>query len=169
MDMSVKMTVGVEIRSQAFSTTPLFEVKILWTESDTFFHCALSKIIISPKRISFLSSWWRNSWGRACVNVCVQVCVCVDWYSPPDGIASEHPRAGQPHTHQISNQIQIHEGKPLAAQSLSLCVCVCMCVCVRKESGKERERDDNLHVQHVHIRQSEKEACCWGRNQRWVF
>lgn len=30
-------------------------------------------------------------------------------YSPPDGIASEHPRAGQPHPHEISNQVQIHE------------------------------------------------------------
>lgn len=35
--------------------------------------------------------------------------VAGDLYSPPDGIPAKHPRAGQPHTHQISNQIQIHE------------------------------------------------------------
>lgn len=69
-------------------------------------------------------------WSQPKVLPCHEVivwpkgCDAADLYSPPDGIAAKHPRAGQPHTHQISNQIQIHE--------------VCLGVCERADGSIDR-------------------------------
>lgn len=89
----------------AFSVPPVAEVKILWTEPRSFFPRSQLKVfcIYCPLKNDHWPPFSPSAAGESDAESGDRC------YSPPDGIASKHPRAGQPHAHEISNQVQIHE------------------------------------------------------------
>lgn len=114
---------------QSFSVTLVFEVKILWTGLENIFPRSLLKVHILP------SQKWSFDQKKKSLSLYAAIgsdAETVDSYSPPDGIASKHPWAGQPHTHQISNQIQIHE--------VSLVVCERASRSIHRTSSRQWRR-----------------------------
>lgn len=113
---------------QAFSVTLVFEVKILWTGLENIFPRSLLKVHILPSQ-----KWSFDQKKSLSLYAAIgSDAETVDSYSPPDGIASKHPWAGQPHTHQISNQIQIHE--------VSLVVCERVSRSIHRTSSRQWRR-----------------------------
>lgn len=92
-------------RQASISVPPVAEVKILWTEPRSFFPRSQLKVfcIYCPLKNDHWPAFSPSATGESDAES-GDCC-----YSPPDGIASKHPRAGQPHAHEISNQVQIHE------------------------------------------------------------
>lgn len=112
---------------RAFSVTLVFEVKILWTGPENIFPRSQLKVHTLPSQ-----KWSFDQKKRLSLSLSLYRVWCWNLYSPPDGIASKHPWAGQPHTHQISNQIQIHE--------VSLVVCERVNGSIHRTSSRQWRR-----------------------------